>query len=653
MHSLRSARMGFLLVGSTLALGACSAGDDRGAPAAAVITPEGADHRESSYSPDGSRMAYLAFGADGFDLWVADADGANGRRLASVGDLDFTPVWSQDGRWIAFASSMASLADIWLISADGGEPRQLTDGPGLEIPVSFHPDGTQLVYAASTQGGEINGFLLSLDDGAVRPLVDDQRLFGIFSPDGSKLALFPPGVGTIWVADADGTNMRQLTSEGFELIPQQPWSPDGTEIVYVSRRTGAGDVWAVPVDGGSPRQITKDVREEFDPAWSSDGEWITFIAERGRQTDVWVVPAAGGEPVRVTDDLDQESRPSFRPGTHTVSFHKSTSTSVLWVRSMADGSERQLTPDDQRAVAPDMAPDGSKVLYRVLRGGGVSDLYTISLDGGEPQAVTTGSGDNFDGQWSPDGSAIGFVSDRAGSQDVYVMGTGGEDPQRLTDFPENENALEWSHDSRTVYFWSDHEATQVGDIWRVSVDDGAVEQVTNTGTAQDVETSRTTPHVFIRQFGGAGQVVLAMLAENGRDLVTLYDRTSVVNLSHLAIAPSGDRLVALLEREGGAFGSAVITTEGDVQPILEGRESLGAWSPDGEQYAYFSQGSGAKRQEDLALYSFNDGSTVRLTETPEDESSARWTPDGSQLVFARGDYFERIVQVDMSEAVGR
>ena len=48
---------------------------------------------------------------------------------------------------------------------------------------------------------------------------------------------------------------------------------------------------------------------------------------------------------------------------------------------------------------------------------------------------------------------------------------------------------------------------------------------------------------------------------------------------------------------------------------------------------------------------FGDGSTVRLTDTPEHESSARWTPDGSQLVFARGDYFERIVQVDMSTAV--
>ena len=65
MHSLRSTRMGLLLVGSTFVLGACSASEDRGAPAAAVITPEGADHRESSYSPDGNRMAYLAFGADG------------------------------------------------------------------------------------------------------------------------------------------------------------------------------------------------------------------------------------------------------------------------------------------------------------------------------------------------------------------------------------------------------------------------------------------------------------------------------------------------------------------------------------------------------------------------------------------------------------
>ena len=88
-----------------------------------------------------------------------------------------------------------------------------------------------------------------------------------------------------------------------------------------------------------------------------------------------------------------------------------------------------------------------------------------------------------------------------------------------------------------------------------------------------------------------------------------------------------------------------------MQPILEGREGVGAWSPNGEQYAFLTQGAGAGRQEDLALYNFGDGSTDRFMETPEDESSPRWTPDGSQLVFTRGTFSNRIVQVDMSGAM--
>ncbi len=653
MRSLMSTRTGLMVFGSLLLLGACAPSDNNGVPAAVVVTPEGADHRLSAFSPDGARMAYLVYGAGGFDLWVADADGSNGRRLATVGDINFLPVWSHDGQSIAFGSNMASLADIWIVSVDGGEPRRLTDAPGLEVPQSFHPDGEHLVYCATAQGGDVNCYVRGLEDGSTRTLWEDRPAFGVFSPDGTKLVLTPLGSNTIWVADADGQNARQLTTEGFEFPAEMPWSPDGTEILYVSIRTGASDVWVVPADGGEPRQITKDLRADFSPAWSSDGQWITFISERGRQTDVWVVPSAGGEPVRVTDDVEQEQRASFKPGTRTVNFHTATSTNGVWIRSMVGGSEQQLTPRDQRAAAPDMAPDGSSVIYRVIHGGGVSDIYAVPLDGGEPQALTSGSGNNFDAQWSPDGSMIGFISNRAGNSDVWVMDPDGANPRRLTDFPENESALEWSHDSRTIYFLTTHEESNGQDLWKVSVDDGTVSRVTTRGFINDVETSRTTPAVFVSHFGGdAGQIALSMLAENGSDLVTLYDRTSVLTHSHLAIAPSGDRLVAGIEREGGSLGSAIISTSGDLQPILGEREIGAAWSPDGEQLAYFMQGAGAARQEDLALYNFSDGSTMKLTDTPEDESSARWTPDGSQIVFTRGDYYQRIVQVDMSGAVG-
>jgi Tol biopolymer transport system component len=67
---------------------------------------------------------------------------------------------------------------------------------------------------------------------------------------------------------------------------------------------------------------------------------------------------------------------------------------------------------------------------------------------------------------------------------------------------------------------------------------------------------------------------------------------------------------------------------------------------------YWTPGLGGQRQGDLAVYAFADGSTERLTETPEAESSPRWTPDGERLVFVRGDNFQRIVQVDMSDAIG-
>lgn len=652
-YGVLSARAGLVVFGSMLMFGACAPADDAGVPAATVITADGADHRNSRFSSDGSRMAYLELGPDGYDLLVANADGTNERKLA---DLDFVatfPVWSDDGTQIALGANLKSLMDAWLFPVDGSEPRQLTDGPGLEVPQRFHPDGQQLVYCASTQGGEVNCYVLGMEDGSTRVLWEERPVFGSLSPDGTKLMFVPIGMNEVWVADADGGNARQLPADGFTTDanqPDMPWSPDGTEILYVSKRTGTGDVWVVPANGGEPRQITRDVRDDFAPEWSSDGEWIVFLSERGRQTDVWVVPAAGGEPVRVTNDVDVEIEPSFRPGTHTVSFHKASWATTLWIRSMADGSERQLTPSEQRVGAPDVAPDGSRVLYRVARGGGVADLYVVPLDGGEPVQLTSGSGNHYDGQWAPDGSAIAFVSNRAGSDDVWIMDADGQNPRRLTDFPEQESALEWSHDGQTLYFLSTHEQP-TGDLWKVTLSDGELSRVTNRGFIGDVETSRTAPAVFVSHFGGeGGQIALSMLS--GSDLVPVYNRTSVGNLSHFTIAPSGDRIAVPVEQEGGTFGSAIVTASGEMQPILGEREFPGAWSPDGEHLVYFMPGTDGGRQDDLALYSFADGSTTRLTETPEDEVAPRWTADGSHLVFGRENYFQRIVQVDMSDAIG-
>ncbi len=111
----------------------------------------------------------------------------------------------------------------------------------------------------------------------------------------------------IWVASADGSGARQLTTGPGSRQSLPAWSPDGRHVAFESRGAdGRSHIWVIPADGGVPRRATTDAGEENAPLWSRDGTRIYFLSDRGGQGlwgghDAWQVPAAGGPAERVTE----------------------------------------------------------------------------------------------------------------------------------------------------------------------------------------------------------------------------------------------------------------------------------------------------------------------------------------------------------------
>jgi Tol biopolymer transport system component len=649
-----------MTVGIAAALVGCGYSEG-GVPTARVLTPDAAHHLASAYSPDGRRIAYLELGAEGYDLWVADEEMSKPKKLAAVGEVVTSLEWSYDSRWIAYGSNTASLLDVWIVAADGGEPRRLTLGAGIEYPGPWHPDGDRLVFLATGQGGAVGCNVLDLESGESTPLIAGKpTACGAWSPDGSKIA-YTVSEGersTIGIADGDGTNARPLTTEGYESLAEgrASWSPDGSELLYVSRRAGTRDVWVAPVDGGEHRQLTNDVRDDYAPVWSPDGEWVAFMSQRGRQTDVWLTPAKGGPEVRVTNDKDEEGYLQWHPQKAAVAFHKGVPTLSVWTRSLEDGTERRLTPESERAVPLGISPSGDDVLYIQFRGGGVTDLFIVPLEGGAPRALTAGAGDNSGAQYSPDGLKIAFVSDRAGSDDIWVVGASGGEPTRLTEWPASESGPQWSRDGQNIYFLTDQEADPIQDVWMVSALGGEPQRVTRLGTIVSVVVSRSRDDIFVGHIGGsAGQLALSKLSADGA-LETLWNETSVLQFTYQAISPLGDML-ALPVEVSGQVGAMLLATDGSSgQPILEGYEVAfpQGWSPDGSQIAYvFAARTGGPLQGDLGVYSVTDGTRRELTETSEEEGAVFWTPDGSTLVFTRADAKRKIATVSVAQLIGK
>src|SRR5207244_5769758 len=103
-----------------------------------------------------------------------------------------------------------------------------------------------------------------------------------WAPKGTQLAYIsnPKGTSAIFIVDAvEGGAPRRL-AEGTAPV----WSPDGTNIAYVAE----GDIWVVPTSGGPPLRVTNDKEDERAVTWSSDGSQLAFMSTRSGFQDVWV-----------------------------------------------------------------------------------------------------------------------------------------------------------------------------------------------------------------------------------------------------------------------------------------------------------------------------------------------------------------------------
>jgi Tol biopolymer transport system component len=178
---------------------------------------------------------------------------------------NFFPAWRPDGQWITYDRSIADASGpqgLWVMRNDGTDRRFLIGG---RMP-DWASDGAHLIYI---------GLLREIFRVKVSDTTEIARLTSFnqadpysrdnrnprYSPDGTKIAFWsqaPSQVPQLWVMNADGTNPRQLTTEGADLFS---WSPDGRQLVYVHysyRRADLnnGTLWIMNADGSNKLQLT-------------------------------------------------------------------------------------------------------------------------------------------------------------------------------------------------------------------------------------------------------------------------------------------------------------------------------------------------------------------------------------------------------------
>lgn len=211
--------------------------------------------------PDYSR-GYVWPVHPGYDLFRADVDGANLVRLTETPGYDAEATFSRDGSRILFTSVRDGDLDLYAMDADGGNVRRLTDEVGYDGGAFFSYDGSKIVWRAHhpTAPEEIADYSALLADDLVRP---------------SRME--------IWVMNSDGTDKRQLTSNGAANFAPY-FTPDGGRIVFASNVADPEgrnfDLYMIDVDGSNLTQITFHADFDAFPMFSSDGSKLVWASNR-------------------------------------------------------------------------------------------------------------------------------------------------------------------------------------------------------------------------------------------------------------------------------------------------------------------------------------------------------------------------------------
>jgi TolB protein len=178
------------------------------------------------FLPDGKRILYSSSASGYAQIYSANLDGSDLRRISTSRSIDMEPkVNPKTGAEVVFTSGRSGLPQIYKMNMEGADVIRLTTGEGEAVNPSWHPDGQHIVFAW-TKGFEFGNFNIFVMDVATREVVQLTHGAGrnenpVWAPDGKHIVFSSNRSGTsqIWTMLADGTQLKQLTSQGRNEKP--------------------------------------------------------------------------------------------------------------------------------------------------------------------------------------------------------------------------------------------------------------------------------------------------------------------------------------------------------------------------------------------------------------------------------------------------
>ena len=237
------------------------------------LTTNAAGDGDSSFSKDGSKIAFVSVRDGNSEIYVMNADGTDQKRLTNNPATDNDPTWSPDGSKIIFVSFRDGTgAEIYAMNADGTNQVNLTNHTGNDIEPAYSPDGKKIAFRGLRDGG-INIYLMNPDGSDQTPLTENGSINTepAFSPDGSKILFRSNRDGNLelYLMDVDGSNEVNLTNTANDSEFTPSFSPDGNKIIF-TMFVNDSEIWVMDANGQNRTNITNSAtKSESDPSWGA------------------------------------------------------------------------------------------------------------------------------------------------------------------------------------------------------------------------------------------------------------------------------------------------------------------------------------------------------------------------------------------------
>jgi len=349
--------------------------------------------QRARFSPDGRSVA-LSFVREGSpphgDVFLMTADGRNEVVVAGHPAEDLLIGWTPDGRSLVFLSDRSGTWDMWTVHITGGkqqgEPELLKKDFGYYSEVlGFAPDGSLYYKTVTRLGGLYNG-AVDLETGKV---------------------LVPPAPVTT----------------RYTGPPSQPtWSPDGRNLLYLSRRGGIGpgnNILTIRSTAtGEERFLSPRLRFVNQISWAPDGRSVLALGITETGGGIFRIDTETSE---ITKLRDRGSFPNLCPDGKTLVFRGE---GGITKRNLDTGEESEVVKPG--SMYYDLSPDGREVVFQAK-----GAVKTVSLNGGEPRELFRGLAQYYRLRWTRDGRYIIAQARDPASREIWLVPAQGGTPLKL------------------------------------------------------------------------------------------------------------------------------------------------------------------------------------------------------------------------------